>query len=87
MSIHVEVNIADGVARRHLEINRLSMPTLDADGHRELDDVNDYEVTFTGGSSASWQEATFQHRYGDPEMVLVAKAIVALGFPTSGAMD
>lgn len=74
MSVHVEINIADGTARRHLFIHRVD-PKSDP---RRMDDVANYAVEVEGGGSRTMRRATFYHRYGDSELSLVAEAILAL---------
>ncbi|MFF2388930.1 hypothetical protein [Agromyces sp. NPDC058104] len=79
MSVHVEVDvvIAGGNARRSLEINLLTTPTLTSVwGQRDLDEVGTYEVISSGGGRLL--DAQFDHRYGDDYGVLIAKATTAL---------
>lgn len=79
MSVHIDINIADGAARRHLEINRLNPEQMKMDGpHRSRDDVANYEVIITGGRGPYPSRATFYHRYGDSEMHLFGEAVQAL---------
>lgn len=76
MSTHVHINVADGAARRHLHIYRVE-PV--AENFKRQDDIVNYAVEVEGGSSRFYpQRATFFHRYGDPELTLVAEALHAL---------
>lgn len=85
MSVHVEINIADGAASRHLFIHRIEK----TEGRRAMDEVCNYAVEVTKGRGPYSQRATFWHRYGDSELTLVAEAIYALtGFiPQRSAPD
>ena len=74
MSVHVEINIADGAARRHLFIHRID-PKNDP---RRMDDIANYAVEVEGGGAHTMRRATFYHRYGDSELSLVGEAIFAL---------
>jgi hypothetical protein len=77
MSVHVEINIAEGAARRHLFIYRID-PTSQG-VNRSLDDIANYAVEVEGGRGRDYsQRATFWHRYGDSELILVGEAVFAL---------
>ena len=81
MSVQVQIDIANGAAHRWLSIELTSTPVLDADGHRQLDEVGTYRVV--AGSkpihlTQTMRVADFEHRYGDDVLVLIAKAGTAL---------
>ena len=78
MSVRVSITQHPGNAfRRELLISRLSnvgVHATPAASHSDM--VSDYEVELAGGRLKG--TARFEHRYGDPVMVLVEKAIQAL---------
>lgn len=76
MSVQVEITIAGGAARRSLLIERLSTPVLDAEGHRDHEEIGTYGVALVRATGSL--RATFEHRYGDDVLALIANAGEAL---------
>ncbi|MDF2506303.1 MAG: hypothetical protein K0Q52_162 [Microbacterium sp.] len=73
MSVIVDINIADGSARRHLHIENITTEVeFGANGFRSLDQECSYTALISGGNQD--RIATFTHRYGDDVTVLIAKA-------------
>jgi ethanolamine utilization microcompartment shell protein EutL len=91
MSVHVRIAVADEmrpIALRTVKISRISNTFGDPEKVYDNDAVNTYEAEVLGTTSDYLKvKATFEHRYGDSQYVLVAKALEAVEAASKAVTD